>query len=221
MNTHLIAQQAKKFGDQIEIITDCIALEMDDLVQELKSIGIQSLVHTGIGEKEDFARYDVSIVVGLNREYFQNYYNKTLLIIDDEETTAYNQADMQHLTSNDKWVWNGSDFIQRVNNELSISDLGESNSRNSGNYDVVLRSSFSPLLPYFESGRLFPIYAGPIREHAIDQLAVLDLVDFIKKKIYNGIEYFAFDDKDEAMYWTRLYTCHSICLLYTSPSPRD
>ena len=32
MNTHLIAQQAKKFGDQIEIITDCIALEMDDLV---------------------------------------------------------------------------------------------------------------------------------------------------------------------------------------------
>ena len=58
--------------------------------------------------------------------------------------------------------------------------------------------------------KLFPIYAGPISEWAIDQLAVTDLVEFIKKKIYNGVEYFAFDDKDEAMYWSRIYTCHSI-----------
>ena len=224
MNTHLIAQQAKKFGDRIEIITDYTTTptlympkHLADLVQELQNIGIHTVVHSGDGEKEDFASYDVSIIVGLDRMYYQNYYNKTVLVLDDwrreivkEQDASAERSNTGHITSRDKWVWDGSDFIQHVNDNLSISDIGEPHSKNSGSYEVILRTSFTPLLKYFQRETLFPIYAGPIAEHAIDQLAVLDLVDLIKKKIYNGVDYFVFDDKDEAIYWTRIYTCHSI-----------
>ena len=74
----------------------------------------------------------------------------------------------------------------------------------------ILKTSFSELAPYEQSGQLRAVYAGPITQHAIDQLTILESVESIKKKIYNGATHIAFDDKDEALYWTRIYSCHSI-----------
>ena len=200
MDLQLLAQQAKIFGTEIEIVTDDDVAELE---QHLKNAGIQTVVHDGSGSKEDYASYDVSLLVNMERQYYPNEYNKTMLIFDKES-----ERNVHHLGTKDKWLWNGSDFIQNDNPHLGMSPLGQDHMAN--DWENVVKSSFTPLLDAVLKRKLFPIYAGPISEWAIDQLAVTDLVEFIKKKIYNGVEYFAFDDKDEAMYWSRIYTCHSI-----------
>ena len=198
MNIQLLAQQAKLFGTEIEIITDDD--DVAELEQHLKNAGIQTVVHDGSVGKEAYANYDVSMIVNMERQYYPNEYNKTMLIVDEVSDRQVN-----HLGTRDKWVWNGTDFIQNENSHLCMSPLGDD-----GDWRQVISSSFTPLLDAYDKQILAPIYAGPISEWAIDQLAVTDLVELIKKKIYNGATHIAFDDKDEALYWTRIYSCHSI-----------
>ena len=117
MDLQLLAQQAKIFGTEIEIVTDDDVAELE---QHLKNAGIQTVVHDGSGSKEDYASYDVSLLVNMERQYYPNEYNKTMLIFDKES-----ERNVHHLGTTDKWLWNGSDFIQNDNPHLGMSPLGQ------------------------------------------------------------------------------------------------
>ena len=157
MDLQLLAQQAKIFGTEIEIVTDDDVAELE---QHLKNAGIQTVVHDGSGNKEDYASYDVSLLVNMERQYYPNEYNKTMLIFDKES-----ERNVHHLGTKDKWLWNGSDFIQNDNPHLGMSPLGQDHMAN--DWENVVKSSFTPLLYAVLKRKLFPIYAGPISEWAI------------------------------------------------------
>ena len=70
--------------------------------------------------------------------------------------------------------------------------------------------SFTKLLPHYDDGVLLSVFAGPTQEYAIDKLSTTELVEFIKQKLFDGYSRIIFDDKDEAIFWSRIYKVHQI-----------
>lgn len=205
-----LAEQIKLLGTQVEIITHINNnewAEIDELKESLITAGLDVVAHDGNGQVDNYFNYDVQVLIKLKGQFFPNQHNKTMVILDDESDRLSN-----HLTTSDKWIWNEEkqELKHRTNSDYYIDDMENKEGNSAGAWGNILKTSFSELAPYEQSGQLRAVYAGPITQHAIDQLTILESVESIKKKIYNGATHIAFDDKDEALYWTRIYSCHSI-----------
>lgn len=207
MNIELLAKEIQKLGTDIEIITP---KEDDEFVVKLLaelSPHTNTVAHDGAGMIDKYCKHDVQVLYNLDGQYFPCEHNKTMVILDTESEIQSN-----HLTSSDKWFWNEGkqQLLNRKNSDHYIDDMENKEGNSRGSWANILRTSFSALAPYEQTGQLVPVYAGPITEHAIDQITILDSVENVKQKIYNGATHIAFDDKDEALYWTRVYSCHSV-----------
>ena len=206
MNITNIAEQIKTLGNDIEIITHDSHANVSDLKLALENLKCNVVVHAMEGQKEQYFNYDVQVLIGLSEQFFPNEHSKTMVILD-------NQSDRlsDHLGTSDKWILDNvhQTLVQHKNPmHLMYQDNYETQWLHILNTYPILR----PYIDHNEESRskLIPIYAGPISEHAIDQLSVIETVDYIKKKLYEGATHILFDDKDEALYWNRIYTCHNI-----------
>ncbi|MDA8915623.1 hypothetical protein N9I01_00190 [bacterium] len=206
MNITNIAEQIKTLGNDIEIITHGSHANVSDLKLALENLKCNVVVHAMEGQKEQYFNYDVQVLIGLSEQFFPNEHSKTMVILD-------NQSDRlsDHLSTSDKWI------LDKVHQTL-VQHKNPIHLMYQDNYETQwlhILNTYPILRPYIDHNeenrsKLIPIYAGPISEHAIDQLSVIETVDYIKKKLYEGATHILFDDKDEALYWNRIYTCHNI-----------
>jgi len=205
-----VVTAAKKFGTHFEIITHDVAdTFVKNLASALRSAGVDVVVQEHNNYKFYF-EHDVSIIYKIETEYKPVLHNKTLLCLDNSAKQF-----TEYLTMIDRYNWTTTtaEFVQQpgvLGEPRYILDLDLMNPDGPGSWTETLRTSFTPLLPYRLDHIIFPVYAGPIQEHALDQQSTLALVEYIKQKLYSGYTRIVFDDKDEAMYWGRIYKVHSV-----------
>ena len=214
MNIKTIANAVIPFGTKIEILTQELhptkgwPSEMNELASELCSLGLDVVIHDQFSSLAYF-HHDVTILYNIDHQYHPVEMGKTILAIGD---LAIHNTD--YLSTNNRYNWSDDDliFVQNTSPERIISTIDiKKNQWDVTSWEHSIRATYPQLLKYREEGRLFPLYSGPVQDMALDQLSTLDLIDHIKKKVYNeGFTHIAFDDKDEAIYWNRIYKIHCI-----------
>lgn len=206
MNAEQLVSKAKRFGKNFCVVYSDEAIDLRDQVcdQMLRQDCKYVEQHESNYMMTDYCAYDVMLFLNATIEHREDRFPKTLLCLGD-------QAVFKHCDTMDQWSWQEDDFKQITPVEkTTMMDINENLSNTPGSWRVAIEISFKKLLPYVDDKVLYPVYAGPIREHAIDKLTTLEIVDHAKKAFYNGYERIIFDDKDEAIFWHRIYKVHSV-----------
>lgn len=208
MNINAITNSITKFGTHFIVYHSDTNLEWcQRLCDSIEESGNHVLLreYDKPGDPVEEFDYDVILLCDIRLNYTQNEYPKTVLCIG-------NTACVREFDSSDLWTWNTDtlSFVQAPHNGRYISPLNASDPNCASSWEEALKTSFTRLWPYRKEGQLFPVYAGPQPLHSIDYLAIVDVVNHIKENLVNGYTRIVFDDKDEAIFWTRIYRIHSI-----------
>jgi|TARA_B110000908_G_scaffold44072_1_gene53605 hypothetical protein len=214
MNPQLIAQEALQFGKKFFLVTSSVPASKSlatDISEALIALGAKTLITTeNIGSVDEVetdevtAEYDVIILCDIKKPFKEHEYNRVVLCVGDVISLDAKEG-------SDKYVWHSDcRFKNHLDTTRSIMNLDGGNAHSAGSWDRALEVSFTPLFPYRQENLLYPVYAGPIQEHAIDLVNTQELVEQCLQQIYEGRRVIVFDDKDEALFWHRIYKVHMV-----------
>jgi len=213
MNIQSLVTEIKRFGDHIVVVHNHTKEKPEytqmliDVCNELDKQQIQYVKRNQDEYQQhiDF-HYDVVLLLNTSTRHHEDEYPKTVLVVGKKDHTDEGR---HWATTEDRWLWNDSTFVNFGMKQKTILDLCDPADRKSSWYTAI-DLSFKKLKPYADEKIMFPVFAGPIQEYAIDKLPTLDLVEHIKQGLYLGYERIMFDDKDEAIFWHRVYKVHSV-----------
>lgn len=215
LNYYRFVEQCKKFGNNFVVVSRAEpSKEYEEMFTEITI----EMAKQGCGwtrrcesEYQNEHRHsdvdkDVILLVKTRVPHREDEYPKTCLILGPCEHHFLDPW----MESEDRYQWQENKFVNRGTDTRSILDLTESvDTHSSWRHAMVL--SFTKLLPYYDDGVLLPVFAGPIQEYAIDKLSTTELVRYVKEKLgHNNYTHIIFDDKDEAIFWSRIYKVHSV-----------
>ena len=206
MNAALVVNKAKRFGDNFCVIYQQRSTVLkDNICRELSALGCNFVeVSEDSYNSHAFPAHDVILFLNCDVHHREDSQPKTLLCVGNDTVLSY-------CDTMDQWKWQNDDFYQsRPATKTTLMPISENLANTSGSWRTAIEISFKKLLPYVDEKIIYPVYAGPIQEHAIDKLSTLELVDHVKQAFYQGYERIVFDDKDEAIFWHRIYKVHSV-----------
>tara|TARA_Y100001972_G_scaffold58653_1_gene71926 strand:+ start:832 stop:2439 length:1608 start_codon:yes stop_codon:yes gene_type:complete len=155
--------------------------------------------------KLEDADKDVVVLLDTTIPHREDEFPKTTLVLGNTNVLPKERWNM----SEDVYHYSGEQFVNVGKGLRTMLDLSVEVDRKSSWY-TAMKISFTRLFPYAEDRIMLPVFAGPIQEYAIDKLSTTEIVNYIKKKLAEGYSRVIFDDKDEAIFWHRIYKVHSI-----------
>lgn len=214
INSNNFVAQCKKFGNSFVVVkSNSEDTEYKNMV--IKIVGEMERQHCNYvlrsqyqyqesNDHEDFDK-DVVVLLDTTIDHREFGFPKTTLVLGNKEVLSKDPWNM----SEDVYHYSGEQFVNIGEKHRRLHDLTIDVDQKSS-WITAMRISYTRLLPYAEEKIMLPVFAGPIQEFAIDKLSTTEIVTYIKKKLAEGYSRVIFDDKDEAIFWHRVYKVHSV-----------
>lgn len=213
-NYYKFVEQCRKFGNSFVVVTreepkPTYTEMVEQITTEMAKQGCSFVLRSETTYQNEHRHSDVDkdviLLVKTQMPHREDEYPKTCLVVGPCEHHFLDPW----MESEDRYQWQEDNFINRGAGTRTILDLTHTvDTQSSWRHAMLL--SFTKLLPYYDDGVLLRVFAGPIQEYAIDKLSTTELVEFIKQKLFDGYSRIIFDDKDEAIFWSRIYKVHSV-----------
>lgn len=213
INSKNFVAQCKKFGNNLVVVksssddTEYKSMVIE-IVGQLERQHCNYVLRTEnqyLEFSDEDCDKDVIVLLDTERDHKEFGLPKTTLVLGNKEVLSKDPWNM----SEDVYHYSGEEFVNVGEKHRSIYDLTIDVDHKSS-WFTAMKISYTRLLPYAEEKIMLPVFAGPIQEYAIDKLSTTEIVSYIKKKLAEGYSRVIFDDKDEAIFWHRVYKVHSI-----------
>ncbi len=214
MNYANFVTQCKKFGNDFVVVKKVsddggYKNRVVNIIGEMEKQQCNYILrleneYIGLSENEDFDK-DIIVLLDTVEDHKEFGVPKTTLVLGNTEVLSKDPWNM----SEDVYHYSGEEFVNLGTGLRTLHDLSVEVDRRSS-WSLAMRISFTRLLPYAQDHVLLPVYAGPIQEFAIDKLSTTEIVNYIKHKLSEGYSRVMFDDKDEGIFWHRVYKVHSV-----------